>query len=71
MNGNNFEDLLSALTFIHNPPTETNLELLASGQHPAQRKLIKEELVAHILVLGNAEKRNRIKKSSINEVPFQ
>jgi len=41
---NDFADLLSALAFIHNPPTETDLEMLRSGQHPAQRKLIKEEL---------------------------
>ena len=57
-----FKDLLSALTFIHNPPTETSLELLSSGQHPAQRKLIKEELVAHILCSGMLKRETELRK---------
>jgi len=63
--GDNFEDLLSALTFIHNPPTETNLELLSSCQHPAQRKLIKEELVAHILCSGMLKRETELRKSPL------
>ena len=66
---NNFEDLLSALTFIHNPPTETNLELLASGQHPAQRKLIKEELVAHILCSGMLKRETESRKAPLMKSP--
>ena len=57
-----FKDLLSALIFIHNPPTETSLELLSSGQHPAQRKLIKEELVAHILCSGMLKRETELRK---------
>ena len=60
---NNFENLLSALTFIHNPPTTTSLELLSLGQHPAQRKLIKEELVAHILCSGMLKRETEQRKS--------
>ena len=60
-----FKDLLSALTFIHNPPTETSLELLSSGQHPAQRKLIKEELVAHILCSGMLKRETELRKSTL------
>ena len=60
-----FKDLLSALTFIHNPPTETSLELLSSGQHPAQRKLIKEELVAHILCSGMLKRETELRKSPL------
>ena len=60
-----FKDLLSALTFIHNPPTETNLEVLSSGQHPAQRKLIKEELVAHILCSGMLKRETELRKSPL------
>lgn len=66
---NNFEDLLSALTFIHNPPTETNLELLTSGQHPAQRKLIKEELVAHILCSGMLKRETESRKAPLMKSP--
>ena len=60
---NNFENLLSALTFIHNPPATTSLELLSLGQHPAQRKLIKEELVAHILCSGMLKRETEQRKS--------
>ena len=60
-----FKDLLSALTFIHNPPTETSLELLSLGQHPAQRKLIKEELVAHILCSGMLKRETELRKSPL------
>ena len=43
--------LKDALLFLHNPPRDTRLELLESGQHPAQRRLILEELLAHQLSL--------------------
>ena len=64
----NFKDLLSALTFIHNPPTETSLELLSLGQHPAQRKLIKEELVAHILCSGMLKRETELRKSPLMQL---
>ena len=64
-NEGGFKDLLSALTFIHNPSTETSLELLSSGQHPAQRKLIKEELVAHILCSGMLKRETELRKSPL------
>jgi len=38
-----------ALTIIHRPPTETSVEQLELGRHPAQLRLIKEELLAHNL----------------------
>ena len=43
--------LKEALLFLHNPPRDTRLELVESGQHPAQRRLILEELLAHQLSL--------------------
>lgn len=43
--------LKDALLFLHNPPRDTRLELMESGQHPAQRRLILEELLAHQLSL--------------------
>ncbi len=43
--------LKDALLFLHNPPRDTRLELVESGQHPAQRRLILEELLAHQLSL--------------------
>ena len=66
---NDFADLLSALAFIHNPPTETDLEMLRSGQHPAQRKLIKEELVAHILCSGMLKRETESRKAPSMKSP--
>ncbi len=42
-------DLAEALALIHRPPPETSVELMEAGKHPAQLRLIKEELLAHNL----------------------
>ncbi len=47
-----FGNLLETLKFLHKPPVETNLYELIEGKHPAQQKLIKEELIAHMLCAG-------------------
>ncbi|PKG81337.1 ATP-dependent DNA helicase RecG [Colwellia sp. 75C3] len=41
--------LSEALTIIHRPPPEVSVEQLEQGHHPAQQRLIKEELLAHNL----------------------
>ena len=43
--------LEAALRYVHRPPPDAQLELLASGMHPAQRRLAFEELLAHQLSL--------------------
>jgi ATP-dependent DNA helicase RecG len=43
--------LQEALRFMHRPPPDARLELLASGRHPAQRRLAFEELLAQHLSL--------------------
>jgi ATP-dependent DNA helicase RecG len=43
--------LKDALTYMHRPPREAELAELASGRHPAQRRLAFEELLAHHLSL--------------------
>jgi len=43
--------LSSSLQFLHRPPKDTSLHLLNEGQHPAQRRLIVEELLVHRLVM--------------------
>ena len=43
--------LVEAIRFIHQPPANADLALLAEGQHPAQQRLIFEELLAHNLSL--------------------
>ncbi len=39
--------LKEALDYIHHPPVDANMVQLAQGAHPAQQRLIFEELVAH------------------------
>lgn len=41
--------LSEALTIIHRPPPDVSVEQLEQGRHPAQQRLIKEELLAHNL----------------------
>jgi len=45
--------LRDALHLLHRPPPEVSLEALLTGQHPAQRRLIIEELLAqHLSMLS-------------------
>ncbi|WP_180103006.1 ATP-dependent DNA helicase RecG [Acinetobacter sp. YH12126] len=39
--------LKQALDYIHHPPVDANMLQLSQGSHPAQQRLIFEELVAH------------------------
>jgi len=43
--------LQAALEYVHRPPPDARLDLLAAGRHPAQRRLAFEELLAHQLSL--------------------
>ncbi|HKU14821.1 MAG TPA: ATP-dependent DNA helicase RecG [Steroidobacteraceae bacterium] len=43
--------LRAALDFVHRPPPDADVELLATGRHPMQRRLAFEELLAHQLSL--------------------
>jgi ATP-dependent DNA helicase RecG len=43
--------LKDALGYVHRPPREAQIEVLAAGVHPAQRRLAFEELLAHHLSL--------------------
>jgi len=43
--------LRDALLYVHRPPADADLGLLASGRHPAQRRLVFEEMLAHHLSL--------------------
>jgi len=46
-----FPPLKDALAYVHRPPREAEIEVLAAGVHPAQRRLAFEELLAHHLSL--------------------
>ncbi len=43
--------LRDSLRFLHNPPADADVELLRAGLHPAQQRLIYEELLAHQISL--------------------
>ncbi len=43
--------LEEAIRYLHNPPVDADIGLLASGQHPIQQRLAFEELLAHHLSL--------------------
>jgi len=43
--------LQAALQYVHRPPPDASLELMAAGRHPAQRRLAFEELLAQQLSL--------------------
>lgn len=43
-----------ALTTLHNPPVNINVEQIMSAQHPCQQRLILEELIAHRLSMLSA-----------------
>lgn len=45
--------LAEALSYLHQPPVDADLTLLATGTHPCQQRLAFEELLAHYLSLRN------------------
>ncbi|ANO53376.1 ATP-dependent DNA helicase RecG [Woeseia oceani] len=45
--------LAEALSYLHHPPVDADLTLLATGTHPCQQRLAFEELLAHYLSLRN------------------
>lgn len=49
----------AALTYLHRPPESAELESLATGKHPAQQRLIIEELTAHQLSMLKVRNQNR------------
>jgi ATP-dependent DNA helicase RecG len=51
LNDLNLPSLQEALAYVHRPPPDAKVELLATGKHPAQRRLAFEELLAQHLSL--------------------
>jgi len=49
--------LPAALRYVHRPPSNASLQLLAAGRHPAQQRLAFEELLAHHLSLRRVRQR--------------
>ncbi len=63
----NLPDLKSALLYLHLPPQSANLYELEEYQHPAQKRLIMEELLAHHLSL--LKMRQEVKSDPAPKLP--
>lgn len=55
--------LVDALVYLHQPPTDADLERLAEGRHPCQQRLAFEELLAHFLSLRNLREQARLESA--------
>lgn len=51
--------LREALQYLHRPPVDASLQLLELGQHPAQQRLILEELIAQQLSMLQVRSQTR------------
>ncbi|MCG8434126.1 MAG: ATP-dependent DNA helicase RecG [Gammaproteobacteria bacterium] len=58
-----FPELAAALRYVHRPPADADMDLLATGRHPAQRRLAFEELLAQHLSLRRLRESRRIHKA--------
>lgn len=66
----NLPPINEALHCLHNPPPETAIGLLEKGSHPAMKRLIFEELVAHRLSMQFArEKRATLSAPILSKNP--
>ncbi len=65
----NFLSLTKALEFVHFPPIDADPEILLQSKHPAQQRLIFEELLAHQLSLQQL--RRETQKNQAVALPIQ
>ena len=49
--------LAESIHYLHRPPADAQLEILAAGKHPAQQRLVVEEMLAHHLSLRQIRQR--------------
>ncbi|MFC1013674.1 ATP-dependent DNA helicase RecG [Pasteurella multocida] len=61
--------LKEAIRFLHRPPPDVSLEALEKGTHPAQQRLIFEELLAHNLAMQKV--RNGTQQFSAYPLSYQ
>ena len=54
-----FSDLITALCYVHQPPPDADVDLLLRGEHPMQKRLAFEELIAHQLSLQRCRQQAR------------
>ncbi|WP_109079423.1 ATP-dependent DNA helicase RecG [Aggregatibacter kilianii] len=76
-------NLKSAIQFLHNPPPDVSLTTLEEGKHPAQQRLIFEELLAYNLAMQKVRSgiqanfadalvyQSNLKQRFLAQLPFQ
>ncbi|WP_333607279.1 ATP-dependent DNA helicase RecG [Arsukibacterium sp.] len=57
--------LTEALVYIHRPPPDASLQLLEQGTHPAQQRLIIEELVAQQLSMAKLRSQSQGQQAKV------
>lgn len=60
----NLPSLMQALFYLHRPPNSADLQALSEGVHPAQKRLIVEELLAHQLIMKKKREYFKADKAS-------
>lgn len=63
LGGQGLPTLRDALLYLHRPPADAELEQLAAGRHPGQRRLALEEMLAHHLSLRRLRERGRAERA--------
>jgi ATP-dependent DNA helicase RecG len=76
-------ELAEAITYLHRPPANADVELMLSGKHPCQQRLAFEELLAHYMSLRSLRALARTERAAaltggneataafINSLPFE
>ncbi|MBT8448124.1 MAG: ATP-dependent DNA helicase RecG, partial [Gammaproteobacteria bacterium] len=59
--------LMDAIRLLHMPPADNDIEVLNEGKHPAQYRLIVEELIAHQISMLSLKKQHQAQSAR----PFQ
>lgn len=61
----NLPTLKEALLYVHQPPTDAAIQQLADGEHPTQKRLAVDELLAHTLSLRRLRQLSRLQQAVV------
>ena len=59
------DSLKNAILYLHRPPMDAPVNLLLKGEHPFQKRIVFEELLAHQLSLQKARSRTKSQKAPV------
>ncbi len=61
--------LQQALAYVHRPPPDAQVEILEQGRHPAQQRLVFEELLAHHLSMKHRRAQLSRQRAPVIQAP--